>query len=147
VAGELGTVQEDAVDEEHGLGPGGRRGLGHERRLALDVVHGADPRAAGAERLEEQAADGVVVVAVAVERLWSAAVGVALRPRAVEAVDRHPVHLAVRCDEGCELATQHGLPGAVDPVERHENPLSRIQRHELGGQIAEDLRAAARRGG
>ena len=55
------------------------------------------------------------------------------------------MHLPARRDQGGQLAAQHGLARAVDTVERDDHAAAGAQRHQVGGELAEHLRAATRR--
>ncbi len=57
------------------------------------------------------------------------------------------MHLAVRPHEGGQLVAEHGLAGAVDAVERDDDPPTGAQGQQGVGELAEHGAAAPGRRG
>src|SRR5690606_16703739 len=145
-AGQLGTLQEHAVDQQHRV----LRRLDRvevQRPVGRDVVHRGDDLAARAERVDDAATEGREVERVPVVRLGVAAVGVAVRTRVVEAVEADPDQLALRHErrEGAQFGRERRFADAVGPVDADDGALARPHRqHELQ-QVGQDLGAGGRR--
>jgi hypothetical protein len=117
---ELGAQEEDAVEEEHGV-------LGHGPARVPDGLVGAviedtgavEPAAARSQRLEQLAAERLVVEGVPVVPVGrSGAATVTLPARAVEAVDRRPQPRAPPVlDQRVELVRKRRLAGGVHAVD------------------------------
>ena len=146
-AGKLGPQQEDAVEDQHGIG---RRRFDWrvDRRIEPEVEDAAPEPAisARAKRVQQDRRQCRVVervVEVALGRIRTA--GDALRSRPVEAVDRSSNDRPAGCsDERDQLVREGRLAGSVGPIYGDPNGMRPIDCQDEAGQLLQAALAFGR---
>jgi hypothetical protein len=138
VVDQFGSLAEDAVEQQYGVGRGFSRAF-IDRRIRAPVEDGmpVTPMAAWSERVEELGTQCCVVervVVVPLGRVRTAAVS--LRPRPVEAVDGRPDDVATPAfDVPDELVRHHRFAGAVNPIYSNPDRVGPLDARDEVGEV------------